>query len=99
MTEFSQKELDFFRYHLFLPPGLPQEDDHDAFLDNALLKLVVGALRDFGDLISQEERPIVCHVSAAIDKLIQTRNTDDGVVDEEELLDALKEMSEADGRK
>ncbi|ROW01894.1 hypothetical protein VMCG_05551 [Cytospora schulzeri] len=97
MVGFSQEQLIFFRHHLFLPPGLPQEDDQDVGHDDALLKLVIVALEDFGDLRPGHQRSIVDDVAAAVRQLSQTRNVKDGVVNEEELLKAFKMMSEADG--
>lgn len=99
MAGFSHRELSFFRHHLFLPPGLPQKDDQTPVLDKSLVKLVSEALGDFGRLISEEEQPLVRHVAEAIGKLDQTRDTTDGVVSEKELLEALKEMSQANGGK
>lgn len=99
MADNPEKELLFFRRHLFLPPGLPQQDDQDAALDGALLKLVNSALWDFGELVSERERVIVHYVARAIYQLLQTRDEDAGMVDEHELLKALRWLgTENDGK-
>ena len=94
----SPEELVFFRNHLFLPPRLPQEDDQQLCLDDALLQLVAGALSDFGGLVTEELRSIVLHVHAAILQLIEMRNTTQGTVDEQQLFKGLEKMSKADHR-
>lgn len=99
MASFSPKELEFFRHHLFLPPGLPQKDDHTNGLDSALLQLAQGALELFGSLVSEEQQPTVRYVAAAISQLTETRNAIDGVVNDERLFEALKRMCEEDSRK
>lgn len=101
MTRFSKEQLEFFRQHLFLPPGpiFPQENDQAVDFDEALLNLVTEALGNFSDLVSDEQRSTVQHVTVAISQIIETRNTGDGFVNEEKLLIALKRMSEGDSRK
>lgn len=98
MADLSQEELEFLRDHLFLPPCLPQEADQAVGVDAALLRTVTQALRDFGDLIPEGQRQMVQHVHAAISKLNMTRDDIDGSVNEEQLLKALEEMSDADYR-
>lgn len=93
MTEYSHEELIFFRHHFFLPPGLPQEDDHDVDLDNAVLRLVIEALEAFAGLVSEDQRPIVHNVTEAVRQLDETRDCD-GIIDEITLLKALKKMSQ-----
>ncbi|KUI70693.1 hypothetical protein VM1G_06338 [Cytospora mali] len=92
MAGFSLKDLEFFRNHLFLPPGLPQEDDQDVCFDDALLRIVLEALNAFGNLVTEEQRLIIDHVIAAISMLQQTRSID-GEVNEKELLKGLMNMS------
>ncbi|ROW09287.1 hypothetical protein VPNG_05843 [Cytospora leucostoma] len=96
MASFPPETLEFFRHHLFLHPGLPQQDDHNSGLESALLQLVHEALEQFGGLVPEEQRPTVRYVASAISQLIDTRNANDGFVNEERLFEALNRMCEED---
>jgi hypothetical protein len=72
MATFTLKELEFFIHHLFLPPRLPQKDDHDANLDKALLQLVVLGLESFANHVSREKAPTVQRAVESIQFLIDS---------------------------
>lgn len=100
MAQFSQHELRFFINHLFLPPKLPQEDDHDSRLDDRLLCLVTESLAKFTQLLPAEQRSGAHKVAAAIARLVDCRDPDaKGAVDEAQLLRSLATLSDAESGK
>lgn len=94
MASFSRNELDFFINHLFMPPKLPQEDDFDNDLDEALIRLVTETLDGFGADLPSQQQVAVRHVSLAIKQLASSRDVD-GAVEETKLLKALQELIDA----
>lgn len=89
---FTETETNFFIHHLFLPPKLPQADDHDPELDSALLRLVADAATTFADLVPQDQQPAVRLVSTAISQLSASRDAN-GAVDADGFLQTLKSLN------
>lgn len=84
-------QVEFFINHLFLPPKLPQSDDHDPELDTALLRLVKEALVGFGSFISDDQKTTLKNVFEAVSCLFVSRDSN-GDVNKERLLRLLRHL-------
>lgn len=91
---FTHTEVDFFIKHLFLPLKLPQCDDRDPELEDALLRLVANAATTFVDLIPQDQQPAVRQVATAVSNLIASRD-ESGAVDADWFLQAMESLTTA----
>lgn len=91
-SPFPCDPLGYIINHLFLPPGLPQQSDHDKKLDDALLQFVTESLPDFAACLPTHQHQIVQDVLAAIKHLAASRDAY-GEVDEVRLLKAMGEFN------
>lgn len=94
MAPFSQANLDFFINHLFLPPKLPQTDDQDVGLDEALLRLVTESLGKFVTHLPLHQQPAAKFALAAIKQITALKDTK-GMVDQAKLLKVLGTLDNA----
>jgi hypothetical protein len=52
----SLEDILYALHHVFLPPKLPQKDDHEADRDVALCRLVYVASQKFATVLSQSQQ-------------------------------------------
>lgn len=74
----SYEELQYIIDHVFLPPKLPQAEDHRPSHDILLSRLAHEAAVDFGGLLSQEQQEawsIVVGMLRRLAKITQTTDT------------------------
>ncbi len=74
----SYEELQSVLDHVFLPPKLPQADDHKLSQDILLSRLVYDSARDFGASLSQQQQAgwsIVIKMVGLLAKMAQNLDT------------------------
>ncbi|KAI0886696.1 uncharacterized protein GGS22DRAFT_199079 [Annulohypoxylon maeteangense] len=82
----SAKQIRYIIDHVFLPSQLPQEDDYEDKLEEALLQTVLAALRSFKDHMEGYEPDV-------LDSIINSlRSLQQSVSDEKGLLQAFDEF-------
>ena len=52
----SLKDILYALHHVFLPPKLPQKDDHAPYRDIALCRLVYDACREFPRVLPSQDQ-------------------------------------------
>jgi hypothetical protein len=100
----SVEETVYLIHHLFLPPKLPQQDDNQPELDDALLRVVIDALGEFRQIAADtaDDKSVgvdvdsVARVEKAISTLREIRGPG-GEVSERKLLAALEQMEKESG--
>jgi hypothetical protein len=60
-------------HHVFLPPKVPQKDDHSATHEEVLLKTVIRGLKDFKHVANPEQIEVVEHVTNMITRMLTVR--------------------------
>ncbi|KAL4944048.1 hypothetical protein BDV06DRAFT_220625 [Aspergillus oleicola] len=81
----------YLLHHVFLPPKLPQEDDYNRNLDEALLDTVIHALHEFAAHLAGHEHEIIKSVTAMVTRLKEVRGLQ-GDVDEAKLKKVLENL-------
>ncbi|KAL4963332.1 uncharacterized protein BDV14DRAFT_201959 [Aspergillus stella-maris] len=87
----SPAALVYLYHHVFLPPKLPQEDDYDPDLDQALLDMVIHALHGFATHLTGFEYEVIKRVTAMITRLKEVHGLQ-GDVDEVKLKMTLEAL-------
>ncbi|KAL4796122.1 hypothetical protein BDV19DRAFT_388541 [Aspergillus venezuelensis] len=90
----SPAALVYLYHHVFLPPKLPQENDYDPDLDQALLDTVINALRGFAAHLTGFEHEVIKCVTAMVTRLKDVHGLQ-GDVDEVKLKKALETLEKA----
>lgn len=78
--------------HIFLPPRLPQKDDHNFENDIALLKCLLDCIKDFEKSAPQECRGRWKACTTLVQSLLPARETS-GALDAAKLQDSLVDMT------
>ena len=86
-------EIEYLIHHIFLPSKLPGCDDSDPDHEKFLMETTVDALREFKNLITEDQNGIVDAVICAIRSLIIILDSE-GHVDEGKLSVALRDLPE-----
>lgn len=94
MANLSAEQIGYLVNHLFLPPQLPAATNDSFERDSVLLGFVVQALKDFSPWIPQDQRETMQHVASGLSQFDQMRD-EEGVIDEKNLLDNLKNLKNA----
>ena len=71
----SSGALMYLIHHIFLPPKLPQEDDHDSEYETTLLNITLNALQRFQSSIIGDQNDTIGSIIAMITSLISARDT------------------------
>lgn len=80
-------------HHVFLPPKLPGKDDFNAAHEALLVKMLRGALSEFEDHSSIDQRSVLSSIAFMLDKTRQVYDSH-GHVDESKLKEAFRELRE-----
>lgn len=68
----SSEDLVYILNHVFIPPRLPQEDDHDDNHDIALCRVICDASQRFAGFLSQPQRGLWSTVDQMLQKVLRT---------------------------
>lgn len=68
----SSEDLVYILNHVFMPPRLPQEDDHDDNHDIALCRVICDASQKFAESLLQHQRGLWSTVDQMLQKVLRT---------------------------
>ncbi|EXJ68848.1 uncharacterized protein A1O5_07780 [Cladophialophora psammophila CBS 110553] len=93
-NRFSPGALTYLIHHIFLPPKLPQEDDHDPEYESVLLNVVLDALGRFRNCVIGDQNETIGSVIAMISGMISLRDSSASAdaVSERKLESALRAL-------
>jgi hypothetical protein len=86
----SAKAALYMVHHVFLPPKLPQANDFDLELEDALINTVLKSLQEFKSLV--DDHSVVDSARAMISNFRVLRDGS-GAISEAKLTDALQNLS------
>ncbi|KAI2625249.1 hypothetical protein GGS21DRAFT_314838 [Xylaria nigripes] len=92
----SADDLEYIFHHLFLPSGLPQENDYASKRENNLLSAVIDGLVAWKSCIKSSHHGQADTAISMLRKMQQVHSISDGSLIETEVLRLLKQLAEGD---
>lgn len=92
-NELSIDEIQYIFRHMFLPPKLPESDDYDDHLDQAILQVTLDSLIKFKQYVSVDpDRTMVDAVCDLLEQMNQILTTN-GYLNSVNLKNSLRNLS------
>jgi len=95
-TKLTSKVIEYLVHHIFLPPKLPQADDSNWENETILVDMIFDLLFEFENHIKDDQHALISSVIVAFDSLRAIHHEVDsgGVISEEKLVNALRQLCE-----